>query len=412
MRRIAGYRCTICKKEYAFGPELMTCPACGEKGILDILYDYDEVKKDLTRESLAACRDNSMWRYRALMPVADTTDVSKFLRIGWTPLYESMNLGRELGIKKLYIKDDGINPTASLKDRASGVAVAKAIELGYDTIACSSTGNAASSCAGSAARMGLKAVIFVPERAPEGKVAQLMIFGAKLVSVHGDYEATFELSKAAIDKYGWYNRNAGINPVMIEGKKTVSLEIAEQLHFEPTDWVACSVGDGCTIGGVYNGFYDLFQMGLIDRIPRILGVQSTGCCPFVDAARENRPLVPTPENTIADSIAVGVPRNPVKALRAVHDSNGAWIAVSDEQILDTMRVLGRTEGVFGEPAGVTATAGVREAVARGIIKPDETVTVISTGSGLKDVKNALRAAGKPILCEPSLEALEASGILG
>ena len=292
------------------------------------------------------------------------------------------------------------------------MAVAKAIELGYDTIACSSTGNAASSCAGSAARMGLKAVIFVPERAPEGKVAQLMIFGAKLVSVHGDYEATFELSKAAIDKYGWYNRNAGINPVMIEGKKTVSLEIAEQLHFEPTDWVACSVGDGCTIGGVYNGFYDLFKMGLIDRIPRILGVQSTGCCPFVDAARENRPLVPTPENTIADSIAVGVPRNPVKALRAVHDSNGAWIAVSDEQILDTMRVLGRTEGVFGEPAGVTATAGVREAVARGIIKPDETVTVISTGSGLKDVKNALRAAGKPILCEPSLEALEASGILG
>ena len=411
MRRVVGYRCTICGKEFPFGPELMTCPSCGEKGILDILYDYDEIRKTLTRDNLGRNTDNSMWRYRDLMPVADDTDVSGFLRIGWTPLYESKSLRDELGIRKLYVKDDGLNPTASLKDRASGVAVAKAIELGYDTIACSSTGNAASSCAGSAARMGLKAVIFVPERAPEGKVAQLMIFGAKVVSVHGDYKATFDLSKAAIAKYGWYNRNAGINPVMTEGKKTVALEIAEQLNFEPTDWVACSVGDGCTIGGVYNGFYDLYQRGLIDRIPKILGVQSTGCCPFVDAANEGRELVPTEENTIADSIAVGVPRNPRKALRAVRDSKGAWIAVSDEQILDTMRVLGRHEGVFGEPAGVTATAGVREAVARGIIRPDETVTAISTGSGLKDVRNALKAAGKPKLCEPDLSALEASGIL-
>lgn len=411
MRRVAGYRCTICGREFPFEPERMTCPHCGEKGILDILYDYDEIARDLTRESLAACRDNSMWRYRALMPVADSVDVSRFLRIGWTPLYESLSLGRELGVKALYIKDDGLNPTASLKDRASGVAVAKAIELGYDTIACSSTGNAASSCAGSAARMGLKAVIFVPERAPEGKVAQLMIFGARVVSVHGDYKATFDLSKAAIEKYGWYNRNAGINPVMTEGKKTVALEIAEQLGWNVTDWVACSVGDGCTIGGVYNGFYDLYRLGLIERIPKILGVQSTGCCPFVDAARENRPLRPVPENTLADSIAVGVPRNPVKALRAVRESGGAWIAVSDERILDAMRVLGRTEGVFGEPAGVTATAGVIQAVADGLIRPDETVTAISTGSGLKDVKNALRAAGKPRLCEPDLAALEESGIL-
>ena len=389
----------------------MTCPDCGEKGILDILYDYDEVARRFSRESLAACRDNSMWRYRALLPVGDDVDVSAFLRIGWSPLYRSLSLGRELGLRALYVKDDGINPTASLKDRASGVAVAKAIELGYDTIACSSTGNAASSCAGSAARMGLKAVIFVPERAPEGKVAQLMIFGARVVSVHGDYKATFDLSKAAIEKYGWYNRNAGINPVMTEGKKTVALEIAEQLGWNVTDWVACSVGDGCTIGGVYNGFYDLYRLGLIERIPKILGVQSTGCCPFVDAARENRPLRPTAENTLADSIAVGVPRNPVKALRAVRESGGAWIAVSDERILDAMRALGRTEGVFGEPAGVTATAGVIQAVADGLIRPDETVTAISTGSGLKDVKNALRAAGKPRLCEPDLAALEESGIL-
>lgn len=408
MDRIAGYRCTLCGKEYPFEPERMTCPACGETGILDIVYDYAAIGRVFSRETLKRDADNSMWRYRALMPIRGE-GLSNFLRIGWTPLYKALRLNRELGLDKLYIKDDGLNPTGSLKDRASGVAVAKAIELGYDTIACSSTGNAASSCAGSAARMGLKSVIFVPERAPMGKVAQLLIFGANVVSVRGDYRATFELSRAAIDKWGFYNRNAGINPVMTEGKKTVALEIAEQLDWNPTDWVAVSVGDGCTIGGVYNGFYDLLQLGMIERIPRILGVQSTGCSPFVDADKSGSALAPTPENTLADSIAVGVPRNPAKAQRAVRDSGGAWIAVSDEEILEAMRLLGRTEGVFGEPAGVTAAAGVKKAVETSLIKPHESVTVVSTGSGLKDVKNAMLAAGEPFKCDPDIAALEASG---
>ncbi len=410
MQHILGYKCTLCGVELPY-TERMTCPHCGEKGILDIVFDYNYIKNHtLSREGLAQCRDNSMWRYKALMPLEDR-DFSPFLRVGWTPLYPSNRLGAMLGLKALYIKDDGLNPTASLKDRASGVAVAKALELGYDTIACSSTGNAASSLAGNAARMGVKTVIFVPGRAPEGKVAQLMIFGAKVVSVQGDYKATFDLSKAAIEKYGWYNRNAGINPILTEGKKTVALEIAEQLHWEPTDWVACSVGDGCTIGGVYNGFHDLYKLRFIDKIPKILGVQSQGCCPFVDAAREGRDLLPAQENTLADSIAVGVPRNPKKALRAVSASGGAWVAVSDEDILQTMGLLGRTEGVFGEPAGVTATAGVKAALEGGIIRPGETVTTISTGSGLKDVKNALKAAGRPTPCAPTLEALDKSGIL-
>ena len=408
MNRVAGYRCTICNREYPFGPELMTCPSCGEKGILDIVYDYELIKQAFSKETLKKDRDNSMWRYRALMPIQGE-GLGDFLRIGWTPLYRSQRLGRQIGLDTLYIKDDGLNPTASLKDRASGVAVAKAIELGYGTISCSSTGNAASSCAGSAARMGLKSVIFVPSRAPIGKVAQLLIFGANVVSVKGDYRQTFELSKAAIEKWGFYNRNAGINPVMTEGKKTVALEIAEQLDWKVTDWVAVSVGDGCTIGGVYNGFSDLLKLGMIERIPKILGVQSTGCCPFVNAQQNGGALQPTPENTLADSIAVGVPRNPVKAQRAVRERGGAWIAVSDDEILDAMRRLGRSEGVFGEPAGVTATAGVKAAIANGIIKPHESVTTISTGSGLKDVKNAMLAAGEPFQCEPDIRALEASG---
>lgn len=409
MNNLAGYQCTICGAQLPYD-ESMTCTHCGEKGILDILFDYDSIKLHFNKSSLASNRDNSMWRYVPLLPL-EPRDFSSFLRVGWTPLYPSNRMGDELGIKKLYIKDDGLNPTASLKDRASGVAVAKAIELGYDTIACSSTGNAASSLAGNAARMGLKSVIFVPERAPEGKLAQLLIFGAKVISVKGDYRATFELSRAAIEKYGWYNRNAGINPIMTEGKKTVAIEIAEQLSWNVTDWVAISVGDGCTIGGVYNGFRDLYELGMIERVPKILGVQSSGCCPFVTAAEKGLELEATAENTLADSIAVGIPRNPKKALRAVSASNGRWIDVTDDEILDAMRVLGRTEGVFGEPAGVTATAGVRKAVACGVIKPDETVTVINTGSGLKDVKNALRAAGRPFSCEPDLAALERSGAL-
>ena len=231
------------------------------------------------------------------------------------------------------------------------------------------------------------------------------------MSVAGDYRATFELSRDAIAKYGWYNRNAGINPVMTEGKKTVALEIAEQLDWNVTDWVAVSVGDGCTVGGIYNGFRDLKEIGLIDRVPKILGVQSLGCCPFVTAATGDGKLVPAEENTLADSIAVGIPRNPVKALRAIRESHGAWIAVSDNDILEGMKLLGRTEGVFSEPAAASVTAGVRQAVQDGIIKKSESVTIISTGSGLKDVKNALKAVTRPVPCEPTIEALEASGIL-
>lgn len=409
MKKILGYRCTLCGKEFAYeNKDLLTCPDCGEKGILDIVFDYRAVAKELTRESLAANPDRSMWRWHALMPL-EGRDFSSFLRVGGSPLYRIPRMAEAAGLEELYVKDDAINPTASLKDRASGVAVARAMELGYDTIACSSTGNAASSMAGNAARIGLKAVIFVPERAPLGKLSQMLCFGARVVSVLGDYKDTFDLSKAAIDRFGWYNRNAGINPLMIEGKKTVALEIAEQLHFQVPDWVACSVGDGCTIGGVYNGFRDLLELGLIERLPRILGVQSTGCCPFVDAAKEGRELRPVPENTVADSISVGVPRNPRKALRAVEKTGGAWIAVPDEAILAAIKQLGSLEGVFSEPAAAAASAGVLRAVKDGVIKSCESVVIINSGNGLKDSKNALLAGGEPLRSEPDLHSLEKAG---
>lgn len=405
MSYIKGYRCTLCHQEFKPGEVDLTCPDCGEKGILDVMYDYDELRKVLTKEYFANNKNYSMWRYWPLMGI-EKDHIDEMLRIGWTPLYHARNLGNYLGLKKLYVKDDGLNPSGSSKDRASGIAVLKAIEAGAKTIACSSTGNAASSCACQAAHMGLKTVIFVPKRAPIGKVTQISLYGATLISVDGDYKAAFKLSKAAIEKYGWYNRNAAINPFMVEGKKTVSLEIAEQLNWEPTDWVAVSVGDGCTVGGVYKGFAELFKLGLIKKIPRILGVQSTGCCPFVIASENNEPLKEADENTLADSIAVGIPRNPIKALNAIKLSNGVWISVPDSAIIEAMANLGRYEGIFGEPAGVAAIAGIKKAVELGIIKKDESVTTIVTGNGLKDPLNAQKAITPPTPMKPDLEILD------
>jgi len=345
-----------------------------------------------------------MWRYLPMMSVLETQLVDT-LKIGWTPLYHSNRLHKLIGLDTLYIKDEGLNPTASLKDRASGVAVMKAIEAKQDIISCSSTGNAASSLAGNAARMGLKTVIFVPKRAPLGKLTQLMIYGSNVISVDGDYKDTFNLSKMAIEHFGWYNRNAAINPHLIEGKKTVALEIAEQLDFNPTDWVVVTVGDGCTIGGVYKGFKECQLLGLITKIPKILGVQSSGCAPFYEAFINNEPLAESEENTIADSIAVGIPRNPIKAQRAVLESNGSWISCSDEEILDAMKLLGKTEGIFGEPAAVASLAGLRNAISKGIIHKTESVTLIVTGNGLKDTANALKTVGKPVLLKPNLDNL-------
>ena len=404
MKYVLGAKCVKCGREYAAVPDLTTC-ACG--GILDIQYDYAAIRRDCSPRDLEGNPDRSMWRYRPFLPVEETTAPPP-LRVGWSPLYKADRLAEELGLKTLYIKDDGLNPTASLKDRASAMAVAKAKEAGADTIACSSTGNAASSLAGNAAAAGFATYIFVPSRAPKGKVAQLRIFGATVISVDGSYEDTFELSKAAIDKWGWYNRNAAINPYLSEGKKTVTLEIMEQLGWQVPDYIALSVGDGCTIAGAWKGLKDLYAAGFIEKLPRLIAVQAEGCCPLNRAIQTGQPWQPMEENTLADSIAVGVPRNPDKALNAIRESEGVAVNVSDEEILAAMRLLGRTQGVFGEPAGVTGTAGVKKALELGLIPPDSTVVSIVTGNGLKDVANGIKAAGEPMLVRPDMEALLAA----
>lgn len=402
MRNVKHARCVQCGATHEAVPELTTC-SCG--GVLDIEYDYDYIGTTVTRADFAKNRDFTMWRYRSFLPIEENSPAPP-LRVGCSPLYPSPRLAELVGAKYLFIKDDGQNPTSSLKDRASGMAVVKAREAGAAKIACASTGNAASSLAGACAATGMESFIFVPERAPAGKVAQLLIFGANVFSVQGDYGAAFRLSAEAIDKYGWYNRNAAINPYLLEGKKTVSFEIAEQLLWEVPDYVAVSVGDGCTIAGVWKGFRDLYSVGLIKKLPKLISVQAAGCCPINRAIRENKPLEPMEENTIADSIAVGVPRNPDKAMAAIRESGGVTVEVRDDEILEAMRILGRIAGVFGEPAGAAGTAGIIKASAMGLIPRGASIVSIVTGNGLKDTVNGIKAAGAPVRIAPDINLLE------
>ena len=401
MKYVLGARCIRCGAEYEALPTITTCK-CG--GILDIQYNYSAIRDHFSPADLSQCRDYSMWRYRPFLPVEEDSPAPP-LRVGWSPLYRAQRLAGVLGLRELYIKDDGQNPTASLKDRASAMAVVKALEAGADTIACSSTGNAASSLAGNAAAAGLSTYIFVPSRAPKGKVAQLMIFGATVISVDGSYEDTFTLSKTAIDRWGWYNRNAAINPYLSEGKKTVALEIMEQLNWEVPDYIAISVGDGCTIAGLWKGLKDLYAIGFIDRLPRLISAQAAGCCPLNRAIAENQPWHPMEENTLADSIAVGVPRNADKALMAIRESNGLVVNVTDQEIMAAQKLLGRTCGVFGEPAGVTGAAGLKKLCEEGKIEKDATVVSVVTGNGLKDVANAIAFCGEPISIPGDMDAL-------
>lgn len=402
--------CIVCGRSYPPGDH-QTCRVCGKAGILDARYDYDAVRRVLTLDELAQ-RDRDQWRYRELLPVPDGARLAP-VQVGWTDILEAPRLAAAVGVRRLFLKDEGRNPTSSFKDRASAVGVAKALEFGYAAIACASTGNAASSLAGMAASVGLPAYIFVPERAPEPKIAQLLIFGATVFRVRGTYEQAFDLCRASCERFRWYNRNSGTNPFLVEGKKTAGLEVAEQfstgrmLDGALPDWVTVSVGDGCTIGGVAKGLHEFKRLGLVKALPRMLGVQAAGASPIVAAFDTRSDVLPSGAETIADSIAVGTPRNWRRALAWVRASRGAMIAVPDADILDAMRTTARLGGVFGEPAGVAGVAGLRAAVLNGIVPADASVLAIITGNGLKDIRAALDAAGQPYDVRPDVDAIAA-----
>lgn len=394
---LTSLRCTVCGVSYASEPGRYVCDRCGEVGTLDAGYDYEAIGAVLTPASLAADGERSMWRYRPLLPIDAATPVSR-LGVGWTPLTEAPRLARRWGIGRLWIKDEGRQPTASLKDRASAVALGRAAQEGAETVTTASTGNAAAALAGLAAGTGQTAVIFVPETAPEAKVAQLLAYGAFVMLVEGTYDDAFRLCQETVNRFGWYNRNTGINPYVGEGKKTVALEIVEQLGWEPPDAVFVSVGDGSIIGGVHKGFKDALELGWIDRMPRIYGVQAAGSAYLAEAWLEGEDVLTKPPvraATAADSISADLPRDRVKAMAAVVGSGGAWVVVDDESILEMIPAVSAGSGIFPEPAAAAAFAGLSEAAsgsrsAAPPVGPSDQVVVISTGSGLKDIRGVMR----------------------
>jgi threonine synthase len=381
MGKVTGLVCLKCGKRYEKGRHI-TCPDCGLDGILDVEYDYDDLRHSLKESPLQSRHVNNIFRYQDFLPLNQPPP--GMLKVGMTPLYRFEKLADLTGVDEVYLKDDTVNPSSSLKDRASAVGIAMALEDGMDAIACASTGNAASSLAVLSASVGVDSYIFVPESAPEPKLYQIGACATRVFRVKGTYEDAFDVATAAIEKWGWYNRNCAINPYLVEGKKTCSLEIYEQLGYAVPDWLVVPVGDGCILSGQWKAFKDMRAAGLTDRSPRLLGVQAEGCSPVVECFLGKGEAYCADPQTIADSIRVGKPRNWRMALKALEESGGAAVTVSDEEIVSAIEVLGRHTGVFAEPAGSTAFAGLIRAAADGIIGKDERVVFLVTGSGLKD----------------------------
>lgn len=412
MDHILHLKCLICGKTYRPDEIEYVCPDHGNEGIVDVQYDYNYIGQRLNRDDLRRSTAPTIWRYKPLLPIAADAAVPP-LTVGGTPLYHTERLAAELGLRHLWVKDDGRLPTASFKDRASAIAVVKAQEKGVKIVTTASTGNAAAALSGLCASVKQPNVIFVPETAPPAKIAQLLTFGSTVMLVKGTYDDAFELCMQAAQTYGWYNRNTGYNPYMSEGKKTVSFEICEQLGWQAPDRIFVSVGDGCIIGGVHKGLKDLLALGWIDRMPKLMGIQAEGSAYLYQAWKNGEDVLTKPPiaaQTVADSISAGLPRDRIKALAAVTETDGAYLTVSDEEILAAIPALARGCGVFAEPAGAAAYAGLLKAVSQGLVNPDERIVVINTGSGLKDVASAMKAvdlAGtRPHRVAPTLDDLK------
>ncbi len=413
---VAYLECTLCGARYAPGEVRYVCPKHGDEGILDTVYDYAAINAHTSPAQISRSGDNSIWRYWELLPIERRESIPP-LQVGWTPLYRAPRLEKRLGLGPVYLKDDGRNPTASFKDRASAVVVAKARELRVDVITTASTGNAGAALAGLAASAQMPAVIFVPQTAPVAKIAQLLIFGSRVMLVHGNYDQAFDLCLAASREFGWYCRNTAYNPYTVEGKKTAALEICEQLALLPgtssqaaesTPWqtpdrIFVSVGDGNIISGLWKGLRDLCALGWIDKMPKLMGIQAEGSAACYNAWKAgSEEITPVNAQTIADSISADIPRDGRRAIRAVRETKGAFLTVSDDEIIAAIGELGREAAVFSEPAGAASYAGLVKAAQQGMVGPDETVVVLITGSGLKDITSAMKAAGSSTIVEPDL----------
>lgn len=409
MAQYLGFRCSMCETEYSPTSIIYTCPKCG--GNLDVLLDTNQIRTKYQVEDITSRSDYSLWRYLPLLPVTDPGGAGTPLRsAGWTPLYEPPELAKELGLAHLWVKDEGRNPTASFKDRASSVVVARAREINAEVVVTASTGNAGAALAGMSAAVGQRSVIFAPKTAPQAKIAQLLVYGSQVILVDGNYDSAFDLTIEAASEFGWYCRNTGYNPFTAEGKKTAALEIWEQIilpgQAEHLLNVFVSVGDGNIISGFHKGFKDLMELGWLRQMPRLFGIQSDKSAAVANAFfAGNEEIVPITATTIADSISVDLPRDGVRAVRAARQTGGAYLTVSDEEIIAAIADLGKA-GIFAEPAGSTAYAGLKKALRDGIVDPADPVVVINTGNGLKDVRAAMASVSPAPVIEPTMQALK------
>jgi len=408
MTKFSGYRCSICKTEYLPGQVTYTCPKDG--GNLDVALDYENIQGKYQPEDITSRAVASLWRYAPLLPVPEVAGEGTPLHVaGWTPVYKMDRLAEKLGLKRLWLKDESRNPTASFKDRASAIVVARSQEIKADVVVTASTGNAGAALAGMSAAVGQRAVIFAPRSAPPAKVAQLLVFGARVILVDGTYDDAFDLTVKAAQEFGWYCRNTGYNPFTAEGKKTAAFEIWEFMQNAigaAPFTVFVSVGDGNIISGIHKGFKDLLALGWIEQMPRLIGVQAEGSAAVANAFHAGTEIItPVSAHTLADSISVDLPRDGVRAVRAARESGGTYITVSDQEILSSIADLGRV-GVFAEPAGATSFAGLVKAAHSGVVKVDEPILVLNTGSGLKDTKAAMQAVTEAPIIEPTLEAVK------
>ncbi len=410
MNNFVGYTCSICGAEFNPDEVQYVCPNDG--GNLNVVLDYASIRQKYRAEDISSRSDFSLWRYLPLLPVSDPGGQGTPLRqAGWTPTYCPPRLAEQVGLKRLWVKDEGRNPTASFKDRASAVVVARARQIKAEVVVTASTGNAGAALAGMSAAIGQKAVIFAPRTAPQAKIAQLLIYGAQVILVDGNYDQAFDLTIEAAREFGWYCRNTGYNAFTAEGKKTAAFEIWESVLL-PYDGaskpltVFIPVGDGNIISGIHKGFKDLLALGWLHQMPRLFGIQSEGSAAIANAYLAGTETIqPVAAKTIADSISVDLPRDGVRAVRAATQTDGTYLIVKDEEIIKAIATLGKV-GIFAEPAGATALAGLRQALDTGLVKPDDPVLVINTGSGLKDVRAAMQAVKEAPVIEPSMEALK------
>jgi len=410
MAQYTGYKCSICNKEFLPASVLYTCPHCG--GNLDVVINFDQLGHKYQPEDITSRTDYSLWRYLPLLPTSDPGgERTPLHHAGWTPLYSPRKLTRNLGLHRFWLKDEGKNPTSSFKDRASAIVVGRAREIDAEVVVTASTGNAGAALAGMAAAIGQKAIIFAPKTAPQAKVAQLLIYGAEVILVDGNYDAAFDLTVEAAQEFNWYCRNTGYNPFTLEGKKTAAFEIWEQICLELEEdskplCVFVSVGDGNIISGIHKGFKDLFTLGWLTQMPRIFGVQSEKSAAIANAYFANtETIIPVSATTLADSISVDMPRDGVRAIRAARDTGGAYLTVADDDIIKGISELG-TCGIFCEPAGSAAFVGLQKAISTGMIFEDDPVVVINTGNGLKDIRSAMMAVQAAPIIEPNLKSLK------